>query len=145
MQRLWQRNIFDAEILKSEFDAGGYDLVLSFRDVTRHIQLKVSRDGGARSDLNISLRLAEKPSGCVVWIVVDDDLCFKAFRWYGGAPGSGLPDISGNKVVKHTKGNAQGIKNERVGHRIVPGKSFVSVATIDDLISHLLGNGNLEP
>lgn len=40
LKRLWQKRIFDVEILRSEFDAGGYDLVLSRGEIVRHIQLK---------------------------------------------------------------------------------------------------------
>ncbi|QRM42244.1 hypothetical protein [Rhizobium sp. BG4] len=140
LQRLWQRDVVDAEILKSEFDAGGYDLVLTCKNVTRHIQLKVSRVGGKRSDVNVSMRLADKPSGCVIWITVDDELDFREFRLFAGAPGSSLPDISQMKVVKHTKGDAQGKKNDRLGHRLVSKKHFQSTDDLGHLLTLLLGS-----
>lgn len=143
LQRLWQRNVVDAEVLKSEFDAGGYDLVLTFREITRHVQLKVTRSGGARSDVNVSLRLADKPSGCVVWIIVDDGLGFVEFRWFGAVPGEPLPDIQTMKITKHNKGNAQGIKNERPGHRQIRHSSFRRVEGIDGLLECLLGDTGL--
>ena len=143
LRRLWQRDILDAEILKSEFDAGGYDLVLTRRDVTRHIQLKVSRKGGARAEVNVSLRLAEKASGCVVWIVVDDDLTTMDLRWFGDPDGVPLPDIADLKVVRHSKGNAQGIKHQRSGHRVVPQKRFVHLNSVDELLLCLLGSAIL--
>ncbi len=139
LRRLWQRGIVDAEILKSEFDAGGYDLVLSCRHVTRHIQLKVSRRGGSRSSINVSERLAEKPSGCVVWIIVDDDLNFQGYRWFGDSAGGPLPSIADMKILKHTKANAQGVKNERVGHRVVKQSNFVTINQMDELLERLLG------
>ncbi|HEX3673682.1 MAG TPA: hypothetical protein VHU87_05365 [Rhizomicrobium sp.] len=40
LRMLWRKKIFDAEILRSEFDAFGYDLVLERGDTTRHVQLK---------------------------------------------------------------------------------------------------------
>jgi hypothetical protein len=140
LRQLWRRDIFDAEILKSEFDAGGYDLVLTCQNLTRHIQLKVSRLGGARNDINVSLRLTEKPSGCVVWIIVDDDLNFCEFRWFGSVEGGPLPDISNFKVVKHTKGNAEGVKGERLGHRVVKKSSFDTLQDMDHLLASLLGS-----
>ncbi|AOF90269.1 hypothetical protein [Sinorhizobium sp. RAC02] len=143
LRRLWQKDILDAEILKSEFDAGGYDLVLTCRNVTRHIQLKISRKGGARAEVNISLRLAEKASGCVVWIVVDDDLKTMNFRWFGDTNGGPLPDIADLKVVRHSKGNAQGVKHERLGHRIVPQKRFTPLESVDELLLCLLGSAIL--
>lgn len=139
LRRLWQRNVVDAEILKSEFDAGGYDLVLSCHSVTRHIQLKVSRVGGRRTDVGVNRRLADKPSGCVIWIIVDDELNFHEFWWFGNKPGEPLPDLSMMAAVKHTKGNAQGVKAIRGGHRLVKHSSFSKFYKIDDVIEKLLG------
>jgi len=53
LQRLWQAGIYDAEILHSEFDAGGYDLVLNHGQITRHIQLKALISGGKRRHFDI--------------------------------------------------------------------------------------------
>ncbi|WP_288428828.1 hypothetical protein [uncultured Agrobacterium sp.] len=141
LKRLWQRGIFDAEILKSEFDAGGYDLVLTWKNITRHIQLKVSRAGGARADVNVNLRLAQKPSGCVVWISVDDSLSIQSFAYFGGTPLQPLPDITEMKVVKHTKGNSQGVKLERNGHRLIKRSQFTApLLSMDELLNLLLGS-----
>ncbi|MFE3835591.1 hypothetical protein [Pseudogemmobacter sonorensis] len=38
LRHLWRAGVTDAEILRSEFDAGGHDLVLSRDALTRHIQ-----------------------------------------------------------------------------------------------------------
>src|SRR3546814_5036860 len=61
----------------------------------------------------------EKPSGCVLWIVVTPDLVFDHYLWFGAGPGESLPDISAFAVAKHSKGTAQGEKNARPGHRKV--------------------------
>ena len=37
LRRLWQLGVSDVEVLRSEFDTGGYDLVMSYRKVVRHI------------------------------------------------------------------------------------------------------------
>ena len=140
LRRLWQFGILDTEILKSEFDNAGYDLVLTCRQITRHIQLKVTRVGGARSEVNVNLRLAEKPSGCVIWISVDDDLNLKSYRWFGGTPGQPLLQIANMGAVKHTKGNAQGTKAVRPGHRSVKASAFTPIENLDDLLLHLLGS-----
>jgi len=60
LQRLWQAGIFDAEILHSKFDAGGYDLVLNHGQITRHIQLKALISGGKRRNFDIHTRLGEQ-------------------------------------------------------------------------------------
>ncbi len=46
LRRLWQMGVTDVEVLRSEFDAGGYDLVMSYHRVTRHIQFKTKTLGG---------------------------------------------------------------------------------------------------
>ncbi|WJH39717.1 hypothetical protein N7E02_23660 [Aliirhizobium terrae] len=139
LRRLWQKGVVDAELLKSEFDAGGYDLVLSRGRITRHIQLKVSRKGGARASVGVNLRLAEKPSGCIVWIVVDDDLNLLTYRWFGGLPGEPLPDVTEMKQLRHTKANALGMKAVRDGHRSIGEKTFEPIDGIDVLLGRLLG------
>lgn len=144
LRRLWQLSVFDAEILKSEFDAGGYDLVITWKNITRHIQLKVSREGGARSQVNVNLRLAEKPNGCVVWISVDDNLVLKNYSFFGEKPHIPLPSILTMKVVKHTKGNAQGIKLAREGHRLIKKNQFTALRDLDHLLEYLLGDDLLE-
>src|SRR3954468_11585093 len=70
LRRLWQCGITDVEVLRSEFDAGGYDLVVGSKGVLRHIQFKSTRLDGKAASVKVSLKLAEKPSGCVIWIIV---------------------------------------------------------------------------
>jgi len=139
LRKLWQLKIGDVEVLRSEVDADGYDLVMSYRKIVRHIQFKTVRDDGKAANVKVSLKLMEKPSGCVVWIVVDDELNLKAYRWFGDAPGKPLPDIRDMKVAKHTKGNAQGAKLERPSYRIVPRSRFVPLATLDAVLVRLFG------
>lgn len=141
LRRLWQRGIYDAEILHSEFDAGGYDLVLSRGKLVRHIQLKTAIASGKAARVNISLRLAEKPSGCVVWMMLDEDLTIKSYRWFGAAmPGDPLPDIQNLKLAKHTKGDASGKKTERPNLRVVERRRFTEIDTLDELLRLLLGD-----
>lgn len=90
LRSLWRRGVFDVEVLRSEFDAYGYDLVMGRGEVVRHIQFKT----GVRikpSRVSISSALAKKPSGCVIWIQVDNGLDMRRFWWFGGQPGEPLP------------------------------------------------------
>lgn len=141
LRRLWQLGITDAEVLRSEFDAGGYDIVVSRGRITRHIQLKTLTAGGRANEVKIGLALAEKPSGCVIWIVVTPDLEIESYLWFGAEPGIALPDISLLKVAKHTKGNASGEKAHRPNHRLLPKSKFVRLNSIDDVLKKLLGIG----
>ncbi len=105
MRRLWQRGILDIEILRAEFDTTGYDLVMCCGSVMRHVQFKVSLVDGARTGVTINQHLARAPSGCVIWLGVAEDLVIKEYRWFGGAAGQPLPDLSGYPTARHTRGN----------------------------------------
>jgi hypothetical protein len=105
---LWQHRVTDVEVLRSEFDAGGYDLVMSHGKIVRHIQFKTSMAGGKAASIKASLKLMDKPSGCIIWIVVTPELKLESYRWLGGPPGHPLPDIRNMRVAKHTKANAKG-------------------------------------
>ena len=93
-------------VRKPEVDASGYDLVLSFGPVTRHVPIKTSMHDGKAAHQPIHESIGSHPSGCVVWIVLNKDLTFACFRWYGAAPGKSLPSLEGFKRAKHTKANA---------------------------------------
>src|SRR5438067_12986104 len=67
LRLLWQRGALDVEVLRAEVDRGGYDLVLECNNVLRHVQFKSSHRGGKTSQVTVNLKLAGKPSGCVIW------------------------------------------------------------------------------
>lgn len=136
---LWRLGVYDAEVLRSEFDAAGYDLVVSRGDIVRHLQLKAARKGGGTDAVKVSTKLAAKPSGCVVWVEVDDDLEMCDFLWFGAAPGEPLPDMSALKLARHTKANALGQKGERPNHRILPKSRFRRLGSVEALAETLLG------
>ncbi|OXI22512.1 hypothetical protein [Burkholderia sp. AU15512] len=139
MRLLWLRDVMDIEVLRAEFDTSGYDLVMSSASVLRHIQLKVSLYDGARSRVNINLKLGKCPSGCVLWIVVDHDLKAIEYRWFGGPPGEPLPDIEDRGVVRHTRANALGLKAVRDGQRSLSQSEFRSLDGLEAVIEQLFG------
>ena len=140
LRKFWRCGIADVEVGRAEIDAFGYDLVMSRGQVVRHIQLKTMKVGGRARDVKVSLKLMEKPSGCVVWIVVDPArLDMRSFLWFGGAPGARLPDITHFKVARHSKGDSSGTKNERKEHRLVKRSSFKKLQTLDEVLVNLFG------
>lgn len=127
------------EVLRAEFDASGHDVLLESDGVSRHVQLKAMRGDGRRMDVNIHTALAAKPSGCVIWMLVDPaNLTTTGFLWFGGRPGEPLPPL-GDRVVKHTKANADGVKTDRPGLREVRRSRFEKLQDIDQLIERLFG------
>jgi hypothetical protein len=140
LRSLWTRGIRDAEVLTADVDAAGYDLVVEAKGVMRHIQLKSTTVGGRTSRQKVHTKLAEKPSGCVVWMWVDPDtLSFESWGWFGSDPGDPLPDLANYPVAKHTKGDASGVKAERQSIRTVPKGAFDRLASIDALTDRLFG------
>ena len=139
LRLLWRDGITNVEVLRSEFDRGGYDLVADNGNVLRHIQLKCSRLGAAAASQKVSLNLADRPSGCVIWIVSDDDLTFDHYLWFGSDPGAPLPDLTGFATAKHVKANAAGVKLERPNLRLVPKRAFVKLQTLEEVVRKLFG------
>lgn len=127
------------EVLRTDVDRDGYDLVLEANGTLRHVQLKALAAGGRRASVTVSTSLAAKQSPCVVWMVYDPaTLTPTSFRWFGGFPGSAMPPL-GEKVARHTRANAMGLKAERALHRVVPASRFTRVASIRDLADRLFG------
>lgn len=127
------------EVLRAEFDAFGYDLVIEANGVLRHVQLKATRASGARAHVDVQLALAGKPGGCVVWLSVDPQtLDLGPFRWFGGSAGQPLPAL-GDREVKHSRGDATGDKKVRAGLRRVPRGLFTRVETIRELAIMMFG------
>lgn len=128
------------EVLRPEFDANGYDVVLEANGIMRHVQFKAMRRGGKRRHVDVSLALAQKPSGCIVWFVVDETaLELGPFYWLGGGPGEPLPTL-GDKITRHSKGNADGVKLERQNHRQVPIRNFTKLETMREVATVLFGD-----
>ncbi len=140
LRYLWSHGVTNAEFLRPEVDSGGYDIVIACNKVIRHIQLKTSHRESSTAFQKVNMRLAEKPSGCVVWMVFDrQNLDLGSFLWFGGHPNEPLPDISGFPVAKHTKGNAQGVKALRPNIRVLKKGVFEEVGTLPELIRRLFG------
>lgn len=131
------------EVLRSEVDASGFDIVLECNGVLRHIQLKTSKKGGKTAYQKVNRALEGKPSGCVVWIIRDQDAephrMRLSYRFFGNAARLPLPSLDGFRVGKHTKGNKDGVKAERRSIRVVPKRSFETIETTTELVSKLFG------
>jgi len=137
LQEAWFGREEVIEVLRSEVDAAGYDVVFESGAVVRHVQLKASERSGKTARQTINVRLTEKPSGCVVWIVYSErplehrlDL---SYLWLGAAPGSPLPDLGG--VV----GRNPRSKTTRPRTRLVPRAAFEHVPTTALLLDRLFG------
>jgi hypothetical protein len=136
---MWRSGTRDIEVLKSEVDRGGYDVVLEANGVIRHVQLKSSFRGSKVRAVDVSTKLLRKPGGCVLWIEFDrESLSIERFYWFGGEAGTALPDL-GLRVSRHAKGNSEGEKNERPVHRILTRGRFEALEDIRAVVEKLFG------
>lgn len=134
----WLDHECGLEVAKPEVDNSGYDIIAECYGVVRHIQLKASHTSSSTTQQKVHIKLADKPSGCVVWIVFDEgSLEFKEFLFYGDQAGEPLPNIDNLKVAKHTKGNKDGVKNERPNIRVINKGQFESINSIGFLFQKL--------
>jgi len=136
----WHHQLPKLEVLKSQIDNSGYDIVLVANSIVRHVQLKSSHMDFTTSQVNINRELTRKSSGCVIWYRFDSSsLEFDHFLWFGGSPGKPLALLDDFKTAKHSKGNAQGIKLERHNIKYVPKSAFTRLASIGEVIEKLFG------
>jgi len=136
----WVRGTCDVEVAKPEVDNAGYDIIAEANGIIRHIQLKASYLGGATSKQKVHTRLSEKPSGCVVWAIFDEEkLDLGPFLFFGAEPGLPLPSLASARVARHTKGNKDGYKAERPNIREVNKGQFQALPDVNSLFNALFG------
>ena len=121
------------EVSRADVDRGGYDLIAELGGCLRHIQIKGSVCGSATARQKVHVALADKPSGCVVWVYLnEEDWNLGPFLYFGGDPGTPMPPL-GDKVARHTKGDATGEKKERPNIREINKGRFRKLETIDEV------------
>jgi len=136
---LWRKGVRDIEILRSEVDRSGYDLVLEANGVMRHIQFKASHRLAKTAEMDIQVKLQRKPCACVIWIRFDANrMELGPYLWFGAAPHQGMPAL-GDKISRHSKADSSGYKAERPNHRVIKKGRFEELATIDEVAERLFG------
>lgn len=136
----WSTGACSIEVSKPEVDNQGYDLIAEENGMLRHIQLKTAKLDAKASYQKVHIALANKPSGCVLWIFFDEaTMQLGPFLFFGGKPGEKLPDITQFKVAKHTKGDKDGVKAERPDIREVRKTAFVRYDRIELIYDALFG------
>ncbi len=130
LAELWPEEV---EVLRPDVDIAGYDLVLEARGSMRHLQLKSALRSVRKNNRSVRGRLAQKPAGCVLCIVIDDKLEPKRYRWFGNGPGERL-NLRGFDKACDPK-----TKKERLDTYTVPPEEFVELEGIKDVIEKLFG------
>jgi hypothetical protein len=147
LQEAWFRFGASVEVLRSEVDNSGYDVLLECNGVIRHVQLKTSEAASRTRNQKINVGLASKPSGCVVWIVRTEDPAScrmrLRYRFFGNTPGLPL-SLDGLRIAKHVKGDSKGVKKLRPAIRVLPGSRFEDAMDATTLLHKLFGSLGLE-
>lgn len=68
MEYCWQRDFFDIQVLHSEIDDSGYDLVVSIKNNTSFLQLKVTSEESRVCEFPIHQNLVSKPNAFILLI-----------------------------------------------------------------------------
>lgn len=143
LQEAWYKFGKTVEVLRSEVDASGFDVVLECNDILRHVQLKTSGSTAKTAVQKVNTALCQKPSGCVIWLRRHEDRDTNRIRlsylFFGGAPGQPLPSLDRCRIARHTKANSKGFKAERLNVRVVPKVLFTPIATTQALVQRLFG------
>jgi hypothetical protein len=139
-QVIWRRKKSKLlEIATAEIDNKGFDVVLTVDKVTRHVQLKCSKLGAKRRNIDVNVNLFDKPSGCVLLCEYDaSDLEFAGFYFFGNAPGKRLPDIRKMPVALNPRRSLAG-RTQRKNVRNLPKKRFERVDTVEGVAKRLFG------
>lgn len=138
LRQLWRRKRFDVEVLRSEFDAHGYDLVITRGSLVRHVQLK----SGVQSKpgrIALSTNLERRGSGCAIWIGVQNDLTMARFYYLGARPGEPFTFGAMATAARRVGRTARGIRPLRGNHVIAPAAMWQEVNGIEGCIRALLG------
>jgi hypothetical protein len=143
LQEAWFSRDQRVKVLRSEVDDSGYDLVFECGGIVRHIQLKSSRIDATTASQTVNLSLAEKPAGCVLWLLWEEDQIGGRMKFgylfFGGGPRERLPDVRGFPVGRHSKGDIMGVKKERPAIRVIRKNQFQRIADIKSLLEVLFG------
>lgn len=125
-------------VLRTAVDDAGYDVVLECGGILRHVQLKSSRADSTTARQTINIALADKPSGCVVWVIREENFETRRmslrYRFFGGSPGEPLPAIPATRRRK-----AKRRQQERPNMRTINKGQFQCVHTTQHLLELLFG------
>jgi hypothetical protein len=107
------------QILNSEVDDSGFDIVLALGGRARYIQLKQTHAEKSPPSVSVRLSFAGMQGSCVVLVAHNlRDLSLAHLRFFGSDPGSPMPDIANGKTsIAPGRRNAAGQRKRREGYR----------------------------
>ena len=138
LQESWFVREQPIEILRSEVDVYGYDLVIECNGIIRHVQLKASDSSTRPRRQTVNRFLEQKAGGCVVWVVVCRKLnagrIALTYRYFGGKrPRDQMPSLGDTPATNpHSK-------TLRPNIRLLDFRQFDPIPTTADLLDRMFG------
>lgn len=125
-------------VLRSEVDDSGVDLVMTFRTVTRQIQMKTLAKATTNNPYSVAESLGEILGGCVVWICYDrESLKPTHYHLMGGRGNAPMRDL---KLFPQATKKKNGLKVPRDGYRSIRIRDAESKSlSLEQLVSILFG------
>jgi len=142
LQECWFVREQPIEILRSEVDAFGYDLVLECNGLIRHVQLKATQTGQSTRKQTINRYLEQKVGGCVVWIVfnhrADESRVRLDYLYFGGRrPRDRMPTLGDTPALNPRS------KTPRKNSRVLDVRQFDAIPTTGELLNRMFGRAKL--
>jgi hypothetical protein len=131
LQEAWYGFGKRIEVLRGEVDSDGYDVVLECNGILRYVQTKASQ---VAREVDVNMRLAGKPGGCVVWIFRDLDPKTQRMklRYLLFAGRGRLPSLEGMAMGINSR-----TKKERPNIRKIKKASFEKIEDTRELLKRL--------
>jgi hypothetical protein len=123
-------------VLRSEVDDAGVDLVMTFHDVTRQIQMKTLSKAATPNPYSVAESLSGITGGCVIWTCYDrETLNPTHYHLMGGRGNAPMQDLT--QFPQATK-KKNGVRVPRAGYRSIKIKDAEwQNLTLEQLVSLL--------
>jgi hypothetical protein len=127
------------KISNSELDDSGYDVLLAYGNVVRHVQLKQAHDEKVPQKFSVRVSFASLPGACIVAVShALADLKPTSYGFYGGNPEDPMPYIESHRTTKASgRRRADGQRVLRINYRDVPFRRFKRGLTARQLLDEL--------
>jgi hypothetical protein len=138
LQECWFVREQPIEILRSEVDAYGYDVVIECNSIIRHVQLKATDSWTRPRKQTVNRLLEKKAGGCVVWVVVQRELdagrITLTYRYFGGKrPQDRMPSLGETPATNPRS------KTLRPNLRLLDFRQFDPIPTTAALLDRMFG------
>lgn len=118
-------------VLKSEVDAFGFDLVLSVSERTYHVQMKTRSGAPPSNSYDLAESLWRLPNACAIWMLYDSTTIEPTTYYLLGNPWPPLEDFvasdrSGFRKVKMQRANHPRLSLQQLANVMFPEKALLS-------------------